>query len=330
LVFYRYDPYQTEDWENTPIQGIVYDAIPCDPPTIHNWHIPSPDNDYLGEGSTIEATMEDWLASTDPREIEGELVVLSKGAATTLSIYRFHDYLDNPCKPVDDTLQGFTLLGFFRANGRIVWNEESKTVTTYERTVYERSQMAIRSVYAPRDTPAGQTFIGETGTTIQAQEQTVDFMFGQPASPLDSPYPEKAVAAFFLALGSQGDNERARTYLADELKAAFYERPWGLDLTPDQLNRVLIYSISYSPDPQAEKAREDRQVTALVVPVDQNNQRLEPRRLTWRLVGIPIREKPEDCEWRLAELLGIEPGVTPGLGNLLPADRLSEGLALVP
>ena len=51
VVLYRYDPYLKEqEWANTPIQGIVYDALPCTPPIIQEWPLPSPDNDYLGEG----------------------------------------------------------------------------------------------------------------------------------------------------------------------------------------------------------------------------------------------------------------------------------------
>ncbi len=322
VVLYRYDPYLEEDWDNTPVQAIVYDALPCDPPLIHNWTLPFPDNDYLGEGARIRVFLDDWLDSSDARETPEELVFYGEGPANTLSIYRFHDYNENfPCRPVDDSKQGFSLLGFFRSNGRILWdvreNEDgSKTtiVTTFQRTAYERSQLAIKSVYAPLETAVGDTFIGANGRTIGPQEQTVAFMFGTPDEPVESPYPEKAVAAFFLALGAQGNNGRARELLTPELAQQFDERTWGLDLRPDQLNRVLIYSISYTPDRDAELTYLEREVSAVVVPVDTNNQRLAPRRLTWRVRGFYENpdDNPEDCEWRLADLIGVE--VTPGLG----------------
>jgi hypothetical protein len=327
LVLYRYDPYLQRNWDNTPIQGVVYDAVPCDPPTIHSWRLPFYDNDYLGEGRNISASMADWLRSDDPRRATNELIIEGPGSsANTLTIFRFHDYLDDPCRPPDNTRQGFSLLGYFRANGRITWDQEAQTVTTYHRTAYERSQLAIRSVYSPINTPQGQSFIGANGRPVPPGEQSVDFLFGIPASPMDSPYPEKAVAAFYLALG--WNNPRAQSFLADNLQGGFPSNTFGLDLPPDQISRVLIHSISYTPDREAERQRLDRQVTMVVVPVNLQNQQLPPRRVTWRLIGVPIREGMEDCEWRLAELIGSS--VTDGLGMTPLFDEEIAGLAAIP
>lgn len=308
-VLYRYDPFEREEWANAPIQAIVYDAVPCDPPIIHAWRLPIPDNDYLGEGEEIEARMEDWLASPDGRETTEELIIEGPGDANTLSIYRFHDYLQNPCAPPDDTKQGFSLLGFFRANGRILRDETSGSITTYQRSNFERSQLSIRSLYQPRAVPAGQTFMTDAGRMKPPDEQSVDFLFGFPESPVDSPYPEKAVAAFYLSLGL--NNDRAASYLTDALAREFGARLWGLDVPAAQIERVLVYSLSYTPDRDAELARQDREVTAVVAAIDRSGVRYPPRRVTWRLIGLPIPNE-QDCEWRLAELKSVI--VTEGLG----------------
>jgi hypothetical protein len=275
--------------------------------------------------------MANWLDSADERESDEELVIYGQGPSNTLSIFRYHNYQERfPCAPLDEAQQGFGLLGFFRANGDIKWDviEEADgsvttVITTYQRTAYERSQLAIKSIYAPRQSAAGETFLDPNGRRIAPQEQSVAFMFGTPDIPMDSPYPEKAIAAFYLALGADGNNERARSFLTQELADAFYARPWGLDMTPDQLKRVLIYSIAYTPDREAELSQLEREVTVTVVPVTMDNQRLAPRQLTWRLIGI-VQDDPEDCEWRLAELLGVEEApVTPGLGYLEPGSSTS-------
>lgn len=323
LVLYRYDPTLQQEWENTPIQGIVYDARACDPPTIQEWRLPFPDNDYLGEGEDIRASLQDWLANSGPNEVTQELIINGPGPVNTLSIYRFHDYLLDPCKPADESKQGFTLLGYFQANGDIIWDAETRTITTYQRGSYDRSQLAIRSLYAPRQSNIGETFIEPNGRMMSPNEQSVDFLYGFPRSPTDSPYPEKAVAAFYLALGQ--DNDRARSYLSDELASGFSQESWGLGLTPDRVSKVLIYSISYTPNREAELAHRDREVTVVVAPVDTNNQRLAPRRITWRLKGIAIDGR-KDCEWRLAEISTV---VTEGLGfNTL--DPMMELLAVGP
>lgn len=321
VVLYRFDPTLRAEWDNAPIHAAVYDAINCDPPMIQRWLLPSPDNDYLGEGDDADARLEDWLANppntTSPAE---EMVIESNGPANTLSVWRWHDELNNPCLQPDPNQQGYDLLGYFRANGIIEHDEATGVITTFQRTQYERSQLAIKSIYgvntgqiSGRD--IGQHYLDGNGRPKRPDEQTIDFMYGQPTSPVDSPYPEKAVAAFFLSLGVDRDNARAQSFLTPELQTVFSTRQWGTGYTPDQLKRVLIYSISYTPDRNAELDRLDRIVKITVVPVDLNNARQEGREVTLRLKGYPIPNS-QDCEWRIAEVTGVI--VTPGLGMTIP------------
>ncbi|MBA3532027.1 MAG: hypothetical protein H0T73_08925, partial [Ardenticatenales bacterium] len=235
--------------------------------------------------------------------------------------------------PPDESKQGFTLLGFFRTNGPVsdpirASETDPPVVTTYQRTTYERSQLAIRSVYIPRESDIGETFMDANGRMLQPQEQSVDFLYGYPRSPTDSPYPEKAIAAFYLGIGTDPSKTdlHPENYLSDELKPSYSQNSWGLGLTPDLISRVLITSISYTPDREAELAHLRREVTVVVSPVkNENNQRQPPRRITWELVGIPIPGE-QDCEWRLDKITSTI--VTDGLGYL-PTPSLAETAALV-
>ncbi|MGB0386240.1 MAG: hypothetical protein ACPGWR_15635 [Ardenticatenaceae bacterium] len=333
VVLYRFDPTQEQPqesadrWSNTPIQGMVYDALPCDPPLLYNWYLPVPDNDYLGEGNSsdgqdISAYTDDWLNSNE-NEAENELIINGPGPVNTLSIYRFRHNNKNGCQKPSHNTEGFDLLGFFRSNGPINPNlgDDGKvqSINTYERIGYERSQLAIRSTYEPiSDTnKSHQTFI-KNNRTVNPTEQTIDFLYGQPESPQDSPYPEKAVAAFYLSVGEQENNQRAYDFL--ETKEGytfenFLEAPgWGLDIPPKDIDHVLIHSISYTPDVNKERAHQTRQVTVHVKPIPKNGSDLGARKITLQVVGVPVDGDEVDCEWRLQEVKKVE--VTEGLGML--------------
>lgn len=304
VVFYRFDRYETGQWANTPIHGVVYDALVCDPPIIREYRLPAPDNDYLSEAG-ISATLEEVLAEPGKSGSVPELVVFGSGEAQTLSFFRFFDNRTNFCDPPPEGQRGFVALGFFRATAI---SRDKAIVVTKDRTVFERSQLAIKKTYQPRDDPSvGQTYFQPNGLLVPPSEQTVDFRFRLPEDPRDSPYPEKSVATFYLALGR--DNAKARSFLADELQAGF-ETETGLPIPASQVGRVLIYSLSYVPDVEAERRRDDRFVEVVVAAVDKQGNRLPPRRLRWRLVGVPIPER-QDCEWRMAELVSVS-ALAPG------------------
>lgn len=327
MVLYRYD--QTQNgWANTPIQGIVYDAAPCEPPLIHNLLLPFPNNDYLGEGrSKYDGSMTvsdlDRLKTSDPNEAPNELLIYGPGPVDTLSIYRLNDQERNPCKGPDPNKRKFNLHGFFRANGSIDWDEptdtEPLTIRTYERTGYERSQLAIRSTYKPisdTNTNHNETFIlPGTERTIAPTERSIDFLYGLPDSPQDSPYPEKSVATFYLSLG-KGDeaHELARSFLKDgpttvENFNAANGQAWGLDVSPAEIERVLIYSLTYTPDREKERAHETRTVKIRIQVIDTDGNSHKTKDVTWSVFGEPITEGDLDCEWRLQNA-----NVTPGLG----------------
>lgn len=303
LVLYRFDPMEGNSWANAPIHGVMYDAVRCnDVPKIREYELPTPDNDYLSEGG-LSVTLQDVLdGATKADQFPNELVILGpKAQLTNLAIYRFYDRRGSPCQPVDESERGFKLLGFFRANAG-VWREGERgsIIVTKDRTVFERSQLAVRKTYTPKSDPTwGQSYLQPNGRLYPPDEQTVDFTYSLPRDPRDSPYPEKSVATFYLALGNR--NEKSQSFLADPLQGSF---PTGLQLQPDDIGRVLIYSLSYTPNVDAERRREERIVDVVVAAVDKQGNRQTPRRIRWKLTGVPIPER-QDCEWRLTELVSV-------------------------
>lgn len=317
IVFYRFDPYQNIQWANTPVHGIVYDALPCDPPVIREYRLPTPANDYLSEGA-ISVELQEVLREPGKSGSVPELVVFGGGEVKTLTFYRFFDNRTNFCEPVQEGQRGFFLLGFFRAISIV---RDGTTIITKDRTVFERSQLAIKKIYRPREDPSvGQTYLQPDGRLVPPSEQTVDFRFDLPNDPRDSPYPEKTVATFYLALGSQ--NDLARSFLTEELQSGF-ETGTGLPIPVSQVGRVLIYSLSYTPDVAAEKRREDRHVEVVAAAVDKQGRLYPPRRLRWRLVGVPIPQR-QDCEWRMAELVSVTTAsstdIPPGVARVVGPD----------
>jgi len=137
-------------------------------------------------------------------------------------------------------------------------------VMVLDRSGMERSQLAIRKVYEPVE----GSYLSPGGDRLRDPvEQSVDFAFGMPASPAQSPYPEKAVLAFYLALGH--DNDTARSYLSDAsgYKADMGAYEYGTGAPLGSLKRALVKSIGYTPDENAEARREDRLVRVGGAPV---------------------------------------------------------------
>ncbi|MCB9126940.1 MAG: hypothetical protein H6638_03345 [Ardenticatenales bacterium] len=332
VVLYQYDPTLERNWDNAPVKAAIYDALPCTPPEIYSWELATPDNDYMGEGPNITAYLSNLLPSpkydavNEKFDAVNELVIKGSSAnSQTLSLWRYHDESSRfPCDPVNPQQQYFGLLGFWRADVITLdviepenegAGDPTAIVTTYRRTAFERSQLAIRSIYKPTTDSGPTTFIGPNGRTLPPVEQGVAFIYGTPALPTDSPYPEKAVATMLLGIGQAEDAFMQRffngtTLEAPELWKSALARALGVN-SWDDLEGVIIQSIAYQPDRNAELRHEPRAVRTTVVPVSKVWGRMPPREITWSVLGFTV-ENPKDCEWRIAGIPGYD--VTPGTG----------------
>lgn len=326
LLLYRFDRWRTGDFNNTPILGILYDAVTCEFPEFVSYKLPTPDNDYLSEGG-IDVELTDFLDSGPVVNAAPELII--RGPSTRrdlLTIYRFRDEAREPCIDPARPRDGPQLVGYFDASVNVTQDpEQPKRIVTLDRAGFERSQLAIRSVYVPiRDREGAETYRTDAGEAVPPVEQSIHFAFGLPESPSDSPYPEKAVASFYLYIGV--NTAKAGTFLTEELQANFPEGNFGLPIPVEQVQRVKLLSITYQPDPEKENQPLGQEVlvTVTVLPEPtaefQTKLSVAPCTVTWRVRS--VKGEPEssdddptptvfagptppsdDLEWRLA---GIE------------------------
>lgn len=326
LVFYKFDRSRTQDFVNAPVKGLLYDAVTCEFPEFVTYELPTPDNDYLSEGN-ISTNLVDFLDSGDRFNAGSELLVSGDAGAkrSILSIYRFRDTVQDPCRDPYRPREGLQLLGYFDANVRIDQNLDARRITAWRRTAFERSQLAIRSAYTPINaSDGGQTYYTADGTLISPEEQSVDFAFGLPQSPSDSPYPEKAVAAFYLYIGV--DPGKSANFLVEELQDQYPQGHFGLPYPVEDVSEVLIYSITYQPDVEKERQREDREVRITVLAKQKDDSKLAAAgtcTILWRVTSeqpppgqsvgatptpseaTPPLSRSNDLEWRLAGIVNV-------------------------
>jgi hypothetical protein len=312
VVFYRYDIPSSEQGNPSrgPIGGAVYKATSTSPPNLLAHPLIPQDFDYLGEEATW-ATVEDFIKGDQNRQ---ELVVRSGRSREgdevfSLGIFQWQprdgDSDGNPaCSGAIKARGRYVCLGFFRGSGGV--RQDGDRVVVLDRSGFERSQLAIKRVYAPAD---GSYLTPDLERLRDPVEQSIDFTFGMPESPAQSPYPEKAVLAFYLALGR--DNDTARSYLSDEseYKANMDSYEFGTGVPLGDLRGVLVKEIGYTPDEVAEQQHMDRQVSVSVTPVtDAGVMRDEAggvirRRVSWIVRWEPLERAEEGQDpiygWRL-------------------------------
>ncbi|GAP61812.1 hypothetical protein ARMA_0235 [Ardenticatena maritima] len=320
LVVYRYDPTLSGNFANAPSRALMYDAVSCEFPEFVRYNVPTPDNDYLGE-SQVQVRRVDFLKTNDSFETNQEIVFSSLGGyRKVLAIYRFRDEQQNPCVAPTTPRAGFQLLGYFQSNFSIIapLSPENKRITVWERTAFERSQLAVRRTYEPIENARGETYLRDDGSLVEPVEQSVDFVFGLPRSPSDSPYPEKAVAAFYLYLNS--NKAAAKNFLMPALQENFENRHYGMPVPVADVASLQVQRVSYRVDMNAENLRQPREVTidVLVQPA-QTGKVASPGvcSIRWRVENFqhepetvvegatPTAAQPNDLEWRLAEIVSV-------------------------
>jgi hypothetical protein len=214
--------------------------------------------------------------------------------------------LANPGAALPSNLH-YENIGSFRASYLI--ERDAATITVVDRDVRERSQFVVRKKYVPQN---GFYFEPGTQSLLPPVEYSLAFGPGEPDEVTQAYYPEKPVLAFYLALGPDKKSlQKAEGYLSDWAQDQYdiKEDSFGLSTSPaseararDDLERVLVWRIEYTPNAQAEQLHEDREVKALVVGVDAegNIDDANPCEVTWRVIGVPNgRALPYGCEWRL-------------------------------
>jgi hypothetical protein len=319
LVFYQYDVVDPlAESVQGPFGAAIYSLVNCQPPSILSYDLVTPAGGPLGEDAA-KATVENMIAYKDPLSAANgepldrpEVIVngLARNAVTDLNVFRKVGVQLNclqqrqwraahPGGAFPNPIR-YENLGSFHASYLI---ERDKTaITTLDRNDMDRSQIAIKRVYEPHD---GSYFMAGTHTLLGPVETGLVFSPGQPQQVTQVHYPEKAVLAFYLALGKDSEKlAQAKQYLTETAQKQYdiSKDSFGLAIGRADLARVLVWEIGYEPDVQAEQLRQPRPVQVTVVGVDTNGTvHATPMcRVTWRVVGVPNdKALPYGCEWRL-------------------------------
>lgn len=204
VVFYRYD------LQNglSPIKGVIYDSDRGNPPVVFPYQLQVPSRDYLSDQPTsldftTAAIVPDQNGenNTDVNEI---LISDNK----TLSIFRFVQNSE-PWDFPRDAPSRYQPIGFFRGTGGVSFNDQTKNVTVIDRDGFERSQLAVRSIYQLQP---NNTYWATFDPLVLSAElaapiiSTVDFFEHPPTDIYNSPYPEKIVLGFYAATCGTEDN----------------------------------------------------------------------------------------------------------------------------
>jgi hypothetical protein len=297
IVLYSYD---TTTYGMGPFGAAVYDVDRCRPPAIVTYELRPYDYNYVAENLHIW-----WKGAPAMQDINADgrqELVLHIG--NDMSIFRWFDHtLD--CVAPGPGLQGYELLGSFRGSGG-VYSEGGGRIAVMDRAFLDRSQTAIKRVYTP---DANGSYLRPEGGGLRDPVETgVDFAFGVPVTATQLYYPEKAVLAFYLNL--EQDNRDAKAYLSKDAQDRYPigSHDFGIALPRDQLARVLVKELSYTPNVGEEQLHYPQDVSIVVVGVrsDGTVDEANPRRVLWRVIGVSKEGAlPYNCEWRLDALVSV-------------------------
>jgi hypothetical protein len=296
IVFYKFDlPEGATERKFSPIGAAVYNDDHGDPPVVFPYELHPPDRIYLGEQNCV-AEMRDLILTNQGQELLVNCFA-EEGLVVDLSVFHWDDRdKDDLSKNPDEEQQRYECLGFFHGSGGITLAESK--VTVKERTE-ERSQLSRKSVYNVRE----GSYFQPGGRDLWSPVETgIEFAFGVPEDVAQSPYPEKVVLAFYLALGP--NNPLAQTYLSEAsgLKNVIGSDSFGTAASGDQIQKVLVKRIIYTPNTEREERHESVFITVSVASVTSSGED-PPRDVTWEVIWEPAREGVANPGWKLHRMI---------------------------
>lgn len=217
VVFYKVD----KRAKNSPIHGVVYDNDRGNPPVIFPYALSAPDRNYLSEEDVSMLASVEEVAQNRPTP-QGdncpEIVVEGKNELTIFRFQQNSEIWDFP----RDVPARYEPIGFFRGSGNVKLNRTTKQVIVHDRNGFERSQLAVRSVYALQPDPQTrfETYLnpvqalGDTSPPTLAAPviSTIDFFPTPPDDIVNTPFPEKIVLAFYASTCAGLNNTLCNSY----------------------------------------------------------------------------------------------------------------------
>ncbi len=197
VVFYQFDLADGR----SPYAGAIYDFDRGTPPILFPYQLLPPDRDYLSDGTVHLARQEIVNLGETGADPIYELFVYGEAGDinTDLTVFRYIPNTFEWEEPRDDPRR-YQPIGVFRGDGGVIYDPVTKHVTTINR-VYDRSQMAVETVYALDDGRGTYMSVSDPKHPGAPISQKVTFSFGMPGDILDTPYPEKIVLGFYESLG---------------------------------------------------------------------------------------------------------------------------------
>lgn len=255
VVFYQFDLADGR----SPYAGAVYDFDRGRPPVLFPYQLLPPDRDYLSE-SVVELDLEDLVAAGEVEPIPellvyGQLLATEPEESTTtttntdLTIFR-HVPNSFPWEFPRDEPRRYKVIGSFRGDGGVHFDQTDKTVTVLNRAGYDRSQLAIETVYALDETRG--TYMATTDPTkLSAPVSTqVVFAHGMPPDILDTPYPEKLVLGFYETLEGEPSEFAPEDFLTGQALIEYGRNNlayFGFENVSGDVDQVKITQLSYVP-----------------------------------------------------------------------------------
>jgi hypothetical protein len=256
VVFYQFD---LADGRR-PYAGVVYDYDRGDPVAMFPYRLLPPDRDYLSEG-VVRLEFKELVGASEATPMP-ELFVYGEVPApeeddekmdTDLTIFRHIPNSFDWEFPRDEPRR-YQVIGSFRGDGGVSFDEETETVTVRNRAGYERSQLAVESVYVLDNTRETYMSVEDPQQLMAPASSQVVFTFGVPADVLSSPYPEKVVLGFYEMLAAKTPSIPPRDFLTGQALIEFDKNNLAYfgfeDLTGrmTDVNQVKITQLSYAPD----------------------------------------------------------------------------------
>ncbi|MCB0209250.1 MAG: hypothetical protein KDJ52_07965 [Anaerolineae bacterium] len=201
VVFYKFDLQNGK----SPVKGVIYDSDRGNPPVVFPYQLQVPDRDYLSEGTDPRPPDFDLLEVTSFPDEPQNVNELMVSDTNRISIFRFVQNSE-PWDFPRDAPPRYQPIGSFFGDGGVEYDSTTKNVTVVDRNGYERSQLAVRSVYELN--PVTNTYWDNFDAAALAAPviSTIDFYEEPPQDIYNTAYPEKIVLAFYASTCNFQDN----------------------------------------------------------------------------------------------------------------------------
>jgi len=234
LVYYQFDTVGPKNWkqpcpDNSPRSVAIYDTDRGNPAIIFPYNLKAPDRDYLGEHRVAlqqHEIVKNIVAGPPTAGVTDavpELFFFGAGAGTynQLTIFKYQYNTESWESPTNQNSR-YQVIGAFNGSGGVNFDEKTKEVIVRDRGPFERSQLAVKTVYELHGEDGYETYMREFGSSTLRDpiRSTIDFAGRPPVDILNAEYPEKIVLAFYQSLDSgYGRNWDTRNFLADGSQA---------------------------------------------------------------------------------------------------------------